>query len=72
MIFQNCTLCPNVAVYDNMAFGLKLRIRKISQIDRVVKETARILNLKYLVKRKSKELSSTQRVVVGRAIYPGS
>lgn len=70
MVFQNYALYPHMNVYDNMAFGLKLRHFKRDEIDRRVKEAADILGIGPLLKRKPKELSGgqRQRVALGRAI----
>ena len=70
MVFQNYALYPHMSVYDNMAFGLKLRKTPKDQIDKAVKEAARILDLEHLLDRKPKALSGgqRQRVAMGRAI----
>ncbi|WP_026677167.1 ABC transporter ATP-binding protein [Fictibacillus gelatini] len=70
MVFQNYALYPHMNVYDNMAFGLKLRKFKKDEIDRRVKEAARILGLEQYLDRKPKALSGgqRQRVALGRAI----
>jgi multiple sugar transport system ATP-binding protein len=70
MVFQNYALYPHMTVYDNMAFGLKLRKVPKDQIDKMVKEAARILDLEHLLDRKPKALSGgqRQRVAMGRAI----
>ena len=70
MVFQNYALYPHMNVYDNMAFGLKMRKVPIAQIDERVKEAAEILGLGPLLKRKPKELSGgqRQRAALGRAI----
>jgi len=70
MVFQNYALYPHMSVYDNMAFGLKLRKKSKSEIDERVKEAARILGIENLLDRKPKELSGgqRQRVALGRAI----
>ncbi|HEY8498407.1 MAG TPA: ABC transporter ATP-binding protein [Limnochordales bacterium] len=70
MVFQNYALYPHMNVYDNMAFGLKLRKFPRAEIDRRVKEAARMLGIENLLNRKPKELSGgqRQRVAVGRAI----
>jgi multiple sugar transport system ATP-binding protein len=70
MVFQNYALYPHMTVYDNMAFGLKLRKVPKDQIDKAVKEAARILDLDKLLDRKPKALSGgqRQRVAMGRAI----
>ena len=70
MVFQNYALYPHMTVYDNMAFGLKLRKTPKDQIDKLVHEAARILDLEHLLDRKPKALSGgqRQRVAMGRAI----
>ena len=70
MVFQNYALYPHMTVYDNMAFGLKLRKVPKDEIDKQVKEAARILDLSALLDRKPKALSGgqRQRVAMGRAI----
>ncbi len=70
MVFQNYALYPHMSVYENMAFGLKLRKYSKAEIDSRVKEAARILGLSDLLNRKPKALSGgqRQRVAVGRAI----
>ncbi|MBO4458749.1 MAG: sn-glycerol-3-phosphate ABC transporter ATP-binding protein UgpC [Butyrivibrio sp.] len=70
MVFQNYALYPHMTVYDNMAFGLKLRKVPKNEIDKMVKEAAKILDLEKLLDRKPKALSGgqRQRVAMGRAI----
>ena len=70
MVFQNYALYPHMSVYDNMAFGLKLRKVPKDQIDKMVKDAAKILDLTPLLDRKPKALSGgqRQRVAMGRAI----
>ena len=70
MVFQNYALYPHMDVYKNMAFGLKLRRTPKPEIDRRVREAARILGIEGLLNRKPRELSGgqRQRVAVGRAI----
>ena len=70
MVFQNYALYPHMTVYDNMAFGLKLRKVPKDEIDKAVKDAARILDLTHLLDRKPKALSGgqRQRVAMGRAI----
>ena len=70
MVFQNYALYPHMTVYDNMAFGLKLRKVPKDEIDKMVKEAAKILDLTALLDRKPKALSGgqRQRVAMGRAI----
>ena len=61
MVFQNYALYPHMTVYDNMAFGLKLRKVPKNEIDRMVREAAKILDLEALLDRKPKALSGGQR-----------
>ena len=70
MVFQNYALYPHMTVYDNMAFGLKLRKTPKDEIKRRVEEAARILDISHLLDRKPKALSGgqRQRVALGRAI----
>ncbi|MDD3628013.1 MAG: sn-glycerol-3-phosphate ABC transporter ATP-binding protein UgpC [bacterium] len=70
MVFQNYALYPHMTVYENMAFGLKLRKFPKDEIDSRVKEAAKILEIEHLLERRPKELSGgqRQRVAVGRAI----
>jgi len=70
MVFQNYALYPHMSVYDNMAFGLKLRKYPKEEIDTRVKDAATILGIEKLLHRKPRELSGgqRQRVAVGRAI----
>jgi len=70
MVFQNYALYPHMSVYDNIAFGLKLRGVPRAEIERRVTEVAQMLGIEQLVRRKPKELSGgqRQRVAVGRAI----
>ncbi len=70
MVFQNYALYPHMTVYDNMAFGLKLRKVPKDEINRKVEEAARILDISHLLSRKPKALSGgqRQRVALGRAI----
>ncbi len=70
MVFQNYALYPHMTVYDNMAFGLKLRKKPKAEIDRRVHEAAKILDIEHLLSRKPKALSGgqRQRVALGRAI----
>ncbi len=70
MVFQNYALYPHMSVYDNMAFGLKIRKFPKDEIDKLVKEAADILGIENLLDRKPKALSGgqRQRVAVGRAI----
>ena len=70
MVFQNYALYPHMTVFDNMAFGLKLRKVPKPEIEKMVKEAAKILDLEKLLDRKPKALSGgqRQRVAMGRAI----
>src|SRR3990170_1738335 len=70
MVFQNYALYPHMSVYDNMAFGLRLRKYPRAEIDRRVKEAAGLLGIEQLLDRKPKQLSGgqRQRVALGRAI----
>jgi multiple sugar transport system ATP-binding protein len=70
MVFQNYALYPHMSVYKNMSFGLKLRGTPKSEIDRRVREAARVLGIEDLLDRKPRQLSGgqRQRVAVGRAI----
>ncbi|HEV2359697.1 MAG TPA: sn-glycerol-3-phosphate ABC transporter ATP-binding protein UgpC [bacterium] len=70
MVFQNYALYPHMTVYDNMAFGLRLRKYARPEIDRRVKEAAEMLGIQTLLDRKPKQLSGgqRQRVALGRAI----
>ena len=70
MVFQNYALYPHMTIYDNIAFGLKLRKTPKEQIDKLVHEAARILDIEHLLDRKPKALSGgqRQRVAMGRAI----
>ena len=70
MVFQNYALYPHMSVYDNMAFGLKLRKTPKAEIEKRVHEAARILDIEHLLDRKPKALSGgqRQRVAMGRAI----
>ena len=70
MVFQSYALYPHMTVYDNMAFSLKLRKTPKDQIDKMVREAAKILDLEKLLDRKPKALSGgqRQRVAMGRAI----
>jgi len=70
MVFQSYALYPHMSVYDNMAFGLKLRKTPKKEIERRVHEAAKILGIEELLDRKPKQLSGgqRQRVAVGRAI----
>ena len=70
MVFQNYALYPHMSVYDNMAFGLKLRKTPKEKVDKLVHEAAKILDIEHLLDRKPKALSGgqRQRVAMGRAI----
>jgi multiple sugar transport system ATP-binding protein len=70
MVFQNYALYPHMSVYDNMAFGLKLRKMAKDEIKRRVSEAARVLEITEYLERKPKALSGgqRQRVAMGRAI----
>jgi multiple sugar transport system ATP-binding protein len=70
MVFQSYALFPHMSVFENMAFGLKLAKTPKDEIDRKVREAARILQLEALLDRKPKALSGgqRQRVAIGRAI----
>ncbi|MTT31009.1 sn-glycerol-3-phosphate ABC transporter ATP-binding protein UgpC [Terrilactibacillus sp. BCM23-1] len=70
MVFQNYALYPHMTVYDNMAFGLKIKKTPKAEIDARVKEAAKILGLEDYLKRKPKALSGgqRQRVALGRAM----
>ena len=70
MVFQNYALYPHMTVFENMAFGLKLRKVPKDEIARKVEEAARILDIAHLLDRKPKALSGgqRQRVALGRAI----
>jgi sn-glycerol 3-phosphate transport system ATP-binding protein len=70
MVFQNYALYPHLSVYDNMAYGLRVRGTPRPEIERRVQEAARILELGALLQRKPRQLSGgqRQRVAMGRAI----
>ncbi|MEQ8198903.1 MAG: sn-glycerol-3-phosphate ABC transporter ATP-binding protein UgpC [Clostridiaceae bacterium] len=70
MVFQNYALYPHMTVYDNIAFGLKIRKLPKAEIDVKVREAAKILDIDHLLDRKPKALSGgqRQRVAMGRAI----
>src|SRR5881394_2598280 len=70
MVFQNYALYPHMTVYDNMAFGLKMRKFPKAEIQKRVQDAAEILGIQDLLKRKPRQLSGgqRQRVAVGRAI----
>jgi multiple sugar transport system ATP-binding protein len=70
MVFQSYALYPHMSVYDNMAFGLKMRRTPKNEIETKVKEASKILGLDNFLKRKPRQLSGgqRQRVALGRAI----
>jgi multiple sugar transport system ATP-binding protein len=70
MVFQNYALYPHMNVYDNMAFGLRMRHTPAKEVDRLIHDAAEMLDIGALLKRKPKELSGgqRQRVALGRAI----
>ncbi|MGV8982158.1 ABC transporter ATP-binding protein [Clostridium sp.] len=70
MVFQNYALYPHMTVFDNMAFGLKLRKMPKDQIKQKVTDVAKVLDIEHLLDRKPKALSGgqRQRVALGRAI----
>ena len=70
MVFQNYALYPHMTVYDNMAFGLKMRKFPRAEIEQRVRDAAQLLGIQELLKRKPRQLSGgqRQRVAVGRAI----
>ena len=70
MVFQNYALYPHMTVYDNMAFGLKMRKFPKAEIEKRVQDAADLLSIRELLKRKPRQLSGgqRQRVAVGRAI----
>lgn len=72
MVFQSYALYPHMTVYDNMAFSLKMHKVPKDEIDKAVREAAKILDLEPLLERKPKALSGgqRQRVAMGRAIGP--
>ena len=70
MVFQNYALYPHMTVFDNMAFGLKLRKVPKAEIDKLVHEAAKILDIEHLLDRKPKALSGgqRQRLTIARAL----
>lgn len=74
MVFQSYALYPHMSVYKNMAFGLELRKVPKDEIDKRVREAAKILDIEHLLKRKPKALSGgqRQRVALGRAMVRSS
>ena len=73
MVFQNYALYPHMTVYDNMAFGLKLRKVPKADIDKAVHEAAKILDIEHLLDRKPKALSGgqRQRISIGLSLMRG-
>ena len=71
MVFQNYALYPHMRVYDNMAFGLKMRGHDKADIDRRVREAARVLELEPLLARKPSQLSGGQRQRVADPVVRG-
>ena len=74
MVFQNHTLYPHLTVYNNLAFTLKIRHEKKSEIKRKVQDVAKMLDIDLLLDRKPNQLSGgqKQRVAIGRAIVSGA
>src|SRR5262245_22348183 len=70
MVFQSYALYPHMTVRENMAFGLKIRKLPAAEVEKLVGEAARVLDIQHLLDRKPRELSGgqRQRVAVGRAI----
>lgn len=70
MVFQSYALYPHMSVYKNMAFSLTLQKVDKSEIDKRVREAAKILDIEHLLERKPKALSGgqRQRVALGRAM----
>ena len=70
MVFQSYALLPHSNIFDNVAYGLKIRKVTKDEIKRRVEEDARILDIKHLLERRPKQLSGgqKQRVALGRAI----
>src|SRR5881296_4657351 len=70
MVFQNYALYPHMSVYDNMAFGLRMRKFEKPEIDRRVRHAADVLGIQPLLERRPRQLSGgqRQRVALGRAI----
>src|SRR6185369_5389801 len=70
MVFQNYALYPHMSVFENMAYGLKIRKMPVAEIKQRVDEAAKILELSHLLDRKPRALSGgqRQRVAMGRAI----
>src|SRR5262249_45832989 len=70
MVFQNYALYPHMTVYENLAFGLRMRRRPATEIESVVRETAALLGLEERLRRRPRELSGgeRQRVALGRAM----
>ena len=67
MIFQNYVLYPQMSVYDNMAFGLKLCKTSNAEIDKLIHETAKLLTIEHLLEHKPNTLSDEQRQLVAMA-----
>src|SRR5262249_40142398 len=72
LVFQSYALYPHMTVYENMSFGLRLRKVPKDEIDKAVKEAARVLDLEPFLRRKPGQLSGgqRQRVALGRATAP--
>ena len=70
MVFQSYALYPHMTVFENMAFGLKIEKKPQEEIDHLVNEAAKILQIEDYLQRKPKQLSGgqRQRVAIGRAI----
>lgn len=70
MVFQNYALYPNMSVYENMAFGMRLRKTEKHIMDSSVKQSSRVLEIEHLLERKPRQLSGgqRQRVALGRAL----
>ena len=70
MVFQNYALYPNKTVYKNLAFPLRMRRTPKAEIDRRVREAAKVLDIGHLLERRPRELSGgqQQRVALGRAL----
>src|SRR2546430_1749298 len=73
MVFQNYALYPHMSVYDNMAFGLRMRKFETEEIERRVNQAAEILGIQGLLARRPRQLSGgqRQRVALGRAVARG-
>ena len=70
MVFQNYALYPNKTVFNNLAFPLQMRKQPKAEVDRKVREAARVLDITHLLDRRPRELSGgqQQRVALGRAL----